>query len=108
MLQEASARQDSAPAANGRTARSDATHVPLYEPMQRAATDCSASMNLDCVDKHAWHLTRARPNVRHERRHKVGEARFGTSARWRGWASLVAQRDAVDTGKQLAQSKALA
>src|SRR5439155_10838066 len=24
------------------------------------------------------------PNVRHERRHKVGEARFGTSARWRG------------------------
>src|SRR6058998_1479237 len=27
------------------------------------------------------------PNVRHERRHKVGEARFGTSARWRGWAS---------------------
>ena len=26
-------------------------------------TDCSASTNLDCVDKHAWHLTRARPNV---------------------------------------------
>src|SRR5262249_18787791 len=31
------------------------------------------------------------PNVRHERRHKDGEASFGTSARWRGYvpASLL-------------------
>src|SRR5437867_13436121 len=46
-----------------------------------AACDTTGLRECECVAHEG-------PNVRHERRRKVGEARFGTSARWRGWASL--------------------
>ena len=53
MLQEAVAQGAGSQAANGRTARADAMHVLFNELTQRAALGNSASMNLDCVHKHA-------------------------------------------------------
>jgi hypothetical protein len=47
MLEEASARRDGSPAANGRTARANATRVLFNALTQRAGLGSGGSMGLD-------------------------------------------------------------